>query len=520
MAPSPGGASGTSGGSHTRTWLEGAGIGILLTLGLTWNQLSPTHLDLYHKLLPVTTVVRAIALGQVAACLVGIALIVLLDRLDHAGRTLLWTLLFAGLAARTLSGLMVAQIVDRRGVTPLLAFGAAAAVLLLLWIVRRRWYTATIRGLRVAILLLGFCIIWVLPTLAVAGLAKQPWDQASFQKAMPHGAGPHRRIVWILFDEMSFDQTFAHRWPGLEMPNFDRLREHSIMFSDVQPDGYYTEEVIPSLLLGKPIVAARSTSAGELLYQSGKGGGWAKFDGKASLFADAQRAGWTTGISGDYNPYCRILRGQLDWCRMELIVFGDHLDREKSTWGNFTAPIHAAWARLTHERYEPGSTEAAKFAGMVDSAKRLIADDEVDFAFVHLYLPHPPGVYDRRTGQVKFGGSYIDNLALADRVLGELVATLDQTRSAGETTLVISSDHSWRVGIWRNGMAWTHEDEVASGHGKFDPRPVLMVRLPGQTAGAQIAQPVPLLSMHDMLEQMISGRIDSLEDLKAWEAQR
>ena len=525
MVDRPDRISGESGGVQARMWLEGAGVGILLTLGLTWNQLSPTHLDLYHKLLPITLVLRAITLGLVLACVLGLAVVWALDRLDRSGKTLLWALLFAGLTARTLSGLIVAQVVDRKGVMPLLAFAVAAGVLLLLWVLRRGWYVGAIRGLRFALLLLGFCIFWIVPTLVLADMARQPRDQAAFQKSVAHRNAPHRRIVWLLFDEMSWDQTVAHRWPGIAMPSFDRLRSESVSFSDVQPDGYYTEQVIPSLLLGKPIVDARSTSAGELLYRSAKGGGWAKFDGNATLFADAQRAGWRTGVSGDYNPYCRMLRDQLDWCWMELIVFGNHLDRDKSTWQNFTAPLHAAWARVANEKYEPAPSEAEKFAGMMDAAKRLVADDDIDFAFIHLYLPHPPGIYDRRTGQVKsgqvkFGGSYIDNLALSDRALGELEATLAHTRSAAETTLVVSSDHSWRVGIWRNGMAWTREDEVASAHGRFDPRPMLMVRMPGQTSAAAIARPVPLLAMHAMLEAMIAGRIQTPEELESWAAQQ
>src|SRR5579875_3519393 len=87
---------------QARNWLEGAGIGILLTLGLTWNQLSPTHLDLYHKLLPVTSIVRAITLWLAIACLLGTAVVWLLDKMALTGRrpleALLWGLLFAGLA--------------------------------------------------------------------------------------------------------------------------------------------------------------------------------------------------------------------------------------------------------------------------------------------------------------------------------------------------------------------------------------------------------------------------------------
>ena len=41
---------------------------------------------------------------------------------------------------------------------------------------------------------------------------------------------------------------------------------------------------------------------------------WQAFDAHATLFSDAQRLGWTTGVVGWYNPYCRILAGTLNYC--------------------------------------------------------------------------------------------------------------------------------------------------------------------------------------------------------------
>jgi hypothetical protein len=169
-----------------------------------------------------------------------------------------------------------------------------------------------------------------------------------------------------------------------------------------------------------------------------------------------------------------------------------------------------------HERYEPAPSEAEIFDDMMSSARRLVTDENIDFAFVHLYLPHPPGFYNRKTGRVAIGGSYIDNLALADRSLGDLLRALDATSSAGDTTLVVSSDHSWRVGIWRDAFGWTKEDELASGHGQFDPRPTLIVRFPGESAPVEIARPVPLLAMHAMIERMIDGGIGDPQQLEEW----
>jgi uncharacterized membrane protein len=517
-------------GSRARFVLEAAGAALLLAPGYIWNQLSQTHLDLYHRLLPITSVVRALAIDVIVLWLLAILVLRALEWLAaHSSVSpvdrrsfwlLVWILWLGLLAARTIAGLILAQILAWQQLSAARAFLAMAGLLFALWLINPRIYLLAVRSLRFVVLLFGFSIVWALPMLALAGFAHQPHDVAEFRKPIPAPAAPHRRLVWLLFDELSYDQVFDHRWPALDLSNFDRLRSQSVTFSAMQPDGYYTERIIPSLFLGKPIYDARSTQAGDLLYQSTKGASWQSFDPNATLFADARRAGWTTGISGDYNPYCRMLPNQLDTCAQRLIVFGEHLSRDKSTWQNFTAPVAANLARAQHKPFEPAPSQAQVFANMIDSARSLVTDDTIDFAFVHLYLPHPPGFYDRKTGRVLVGGSYIDNLALADRSLDSLLQALAQTPSASQTTLIVSSDHSWRVGIWRHAFGWTREDELASGHGHFDPRPVLIVRLPGQTSAATVGRAVPLLSMHDMIQQMLAGKMNSSVDLQAWAAQQ
>ena len=77
------------------------------------------------------------------------------------------------------------------------------------------------------------------------------------------------RIVWLLFDELSYDQTFDHRFPGLAMPAFDEFKSKSVVFSNLKPAGYYTDRVIPAFFLGKPVDNIRSGLDGEPMVQSG-----------------------------------------------------------------------------------------------------------------------------------------------------------------------------------------------------------------------------------------------------------
>jgi hypothetical protein len=500
------------------TLLEGAGTGILLTLGLTWDHLSSYHLDLYHRQLPITSVIRAVNIDLLAACLFGILVVWLLHRVDAKNRTLLWALFAAAVAARAVGGLIADELITRQGVTPLRVFLLVFAAGALLWLLKRGWYSMAMRGIQGVLMLLGFCTLWIPAQLLHLGSVHQPQDKLAFSTEVPKQPVPHRRVVWLLFDEASYDQIFDHRQSGLALPNFDRLHEESTTFSDVTPAGYMTEEVLPSLLLGQPVAQIRSTKTGDLLLRGTRQGEWKPFDPDATLFADAQRMHLTTGLVGSFNPYCRLLPRQLNVCWTQLLLFTDHFSGEKSTMQNVFAPVYATVARTFHLPIEHTPTDAEKFHSLMDAAQGLLRNEDIDFAFVHLPVPHPPGLYHRKTGLMAPGGSYIDNLALADQTLGELEATIAKTASAPMTTLIVSSDHSWRVPMWRNAIGWTAEDEHASG-GRFDTRPLLMVQLPGQSQPQTITQPFPALKEHDMIEEFLQSA-PSQTDLNAWIAKQ
>jgi hypothetical protein len=110
-------------------------------------------------------------------------------------------------------------------------------------------------------------------------------------------------------------------------------------------------------------------------------------------------------------------------------------------------------------------------------------------------------------------------MVLADEVVGELLRELNGIPCAGDTTVIVSSDHSWRVPMWRFQPGWTAEEETAS-QGRFDPRPLLMIHFPGQTAGEEITAPTSALLLHEMLEAMLRGQMDSPQELRRWLAGR
>jgi hypothetical protein len=441
----------------------------------------------------------------------------LVEKHDGQGSSLWWVLLGGVIAARTASGLAVAGLIGYRIATPARVFLAACATGLRVWAVKRDWFNAAVRSGRFVLLLLGFAIFWMLPELVYMAVKAEPREVTSYSRTAPQDPGPERRIVWLLFDELSYDQAFEHRQPGIDLPNFDRFASESTSFSNVAPAGHYTELIIPSLLWGRQITQERSDFAGRAAVKTADG--WQEFPDGQTLFADSDRAGMRAGAAGWYIPYCRTYARELDWCE-ELLgspVPGNYSPEKPVMW-NVLAPVSKPLARLTgHRIAQPTTAEehAEQYRTLMGCSRRMIGDEGIGFLFIHLPVPHPGGFYDRRTGKLGANGSYVDNLVLADVALGELIRWIEDSPAASRTTVIVSSDHSWRVGMWKMSPMWTAEDARASQR-RFDPRPVLMVRFPGSADGAKIDVAFLELRTNELIEGVIAGRIGSNTDLQSW----
>jgi membrane-anchored protein YejM (alkaline phosphatase superfamily) len=145
-------------------------------------------------------------------------------------------------------------------------------------------------------------------------------------------------------------------------------------------------------------------------------------------------------------------------------------------------------------------------------AAQLIKNDKLDFVFIHLPVPHPPGFYDRNTHRLCACGNYLDNLVLADDTMGELLKAINQTHEADQTTLIISSDHSWRVPIWEVRTFWTPEEERIS-QGQYDSRAVFLIHFPGQTSAVDVPQTYSEVFEHDIIASMLQNKTNSPDDL-------
>jgi hypothetical protein len=345
------------------------------------------------------------------------------------------------------------------------------------------------------------------------------------------GNRPHPRVIWIVLDELSYQQVYEHRYPGLQLPAFDALAAQSTVFTQTKPAATYTEMAFPALFTGKPVDDVRSSGRGLLSIHDAGTGEWERFEQHGTVFQDALDDGYTTTVAGWYNPYCRILPAVLDHCYWSNLYNVQNGMVSQATlgsnlWGAASELIgYGRAGRLLSRRLHLprqqnllAVEQLADYRHLVAAGDSILKDRAADFVLLHLPIPHPGGIYNRATGQLTTGpATYVDNLALADKYMAHVRSLLEESGQWDSSTVVVMGDHGWRTTfVWETLPGWTKEEENASLGGRYDARPAYLVKLAGQQTGARIEEPFRAVKTRALLDALMTQRIRSADDLEAW----
>ncbi len=324
------------------------------------------------------------------------------------------------------------------------------------------------------------------------------------------------RVVWIIFDELSEAITFANRPPGLELPNFDRLRTESFHATAADSPAGFTVNSIPSLLLGQRVEAAPRGPADLEIQMAGRPE--ASWSSLPNVFDTARGLGFNTALVGWYHPYGRLLNHSLSECFWTAMWLPIEVE-EPSTPESFAASmwdrarlqadafplIHRLPSLAPEIRYRQQTLD--RFEYIRDRAIEVAADPSVGLVFLHLPVPHPPAIYDRARHELTAGGSrgYLDSVALADLTLAALRRHMEETGVWNQTAVLVSSDHSWRISMWRDQREWNQEDETVSPlnsvHVPF------LLKLPGQATGVLYGQSFNTVVSSRIVTAILAGEL-------------
>lgn len=337
------------------------------------------------------------------------------------------------------------------------------------------------------------------------------------------------RVLWVIFDEMSDDVAFAHRPTDLALPEFDRLQSVALSATNAFPPAGRTLQSIPALLTGRLIAAVKPDGPRELLLTYDGQNTSARWSQEPDIFTATRSLGRNAAAVGWYHPYCRVIGDRLTKCFWQPASQAIHPEKLSTTtmmllqesellqllpyMGGVRERIQA---QVTRPDYR--AVHLADYLALVEPAAQIAADPEINLAFVHLPVPHPPYIFDRKSGAWNTKGElgYLDNLALADRTLGQLRTAMERSGTWDETTVLVSSDHWWRTEYWQvRPPIWSRADDPY-GHEKADHRIPFLVKLGGQKTSATYNAPFNTVLTHDLVLEILNGRVATVEQLSAW----
>jgi hypothetical protein len=403
------------------------------------------------------------------------------------------------------------------------------ALLMIILFVMARWGKPLAR---LAAVLLLIASPFVLVTAAQGAWLLYRVQQMSFANTpatppAPSDSARAPRVLWLVLDELDQRLAFAERPGSLPLTQFDRLRSQSLYAPNAYPPGRMTELSMPALFTGRLVARTEPRGSDELLMWYG--------DRKGNI--DEQPRPWTaepgifahargSALIGWFHPYCRVLRGpsQCTWQDGPLLLgavrrdatvaqaMWDQAESTLDTWFGL-ARLGLLPNRLRREREE----DVRDYQALFEAGKRAAVDPAHGFVVIHLPVPHPVGFYDRARGEFRLDGapSYLDNLVLADRTLGELRTAMEQAGMWERTTIIVTSDHWWRADFWRRQPGWTPEDEAAY-DGRLDHRVPLLLRFPFQSLPLVIARPLNTVLLHDLTLAILSGEIADAPAAARW----
>jgi hypothetical protein len=324
-----------------------------------------------------------------------------------------------------------------------------------------------------------------------------------------------RRVVWIILDEFDYRLAFAARPSSLSLPELDQLRSQSIYASNsFPPPGRETAIALPALISGQELSGINPYSPNHLQVLPVGQNHLEEWDAKGTIFSDAALAGKPAAIVGFFNPYCRLIP---DLTSCSTGFESNEIVEQAIRKNGFPGVVSAMEERIRAFPEQIRRSHMEIYKNALAHALVSVGDQHIALIMLHLPIPHPPGIYDRTTSQLSTSAksSYLDNLALADRTLGEIRKAMERSNLWDKTTLIVSGDHGLRESLYRAAPFWTEEDK-SLGAGPIDYRVPFLIKVAGQQDPIQLDFSFNTVITRRLIHEFLNGKLSTGKDVAAW----
>ncbi len=275
------------------------------------------------------------------------------------------------------------------------------------------------------------------------------------------------RVVWIIFDELGDIFSPDAVPPKFKLSEFEKLKKESLMATNATQPGGITLLSIPSLLTGKLVENTKFIGNNDLMliYKNQES---SRFSETPTIFSKVKALGGNTSLVGWHHPYCQVIGQDLSACHWEssnLLEGSEEQTFSSAVFKNFQEMLNFIpfiGFRLFEnvEQDIERKNYISRHSRMVEDSQQSVADSKIDLAMIHLPFPHRQFFYQPETNSFdNKAGNYLDNLALTNKVLGEIRQNMEKAGLWEDTTVIISSDHHWRIRFYKE-KGWGDVDDL------------------------------------------------------------
>jgi len=337
------------------------------------------------------------------------------------------------------------------------------------------------------------------------------------------GSPLSKKIVWIIFDELDYSAFTTARLNNIELPDFDRLINQSLVAQNALPPHYFTLKSIPALLTGKPLRTLRIAAPNDLTLFPLDNSEPFSLRRSDNVFSQLKNAGGKSAIVGWYHPYPRIFQDTASYvywrtvktphcnnffsfatCNLNIFI------RSLLSVPFLVRLFPSLWTAEVVSVYEDRDAQIERNRFLTDKANELIANPNLNLLFFHFSIPHAPNI-----ARVDLDGreTYFNSLEVANDTIKRLRETLEKNNQWDQTVVIVSSDHWWR---FKEAEDFDYLPDERKEAALSDHRVPFIIKFANQKKRIDYQQFFNTIVTKELILNMFNEKIKTPEDFQTW----
>lgn len=278
---------------------------------------------------------------------------------------------------------------------------------------------------------------------------EQPLTPASVDKEISEDYSPRltKKIVLVIFDELGHAALDYAIKKDVDLPEFNRLMNQSLVAQNAFSPAANTKESIPALLTGKLLKVAIPNAPNDITLYPADASNPVSLRESENIISEVEKLGGKTGIIGWYHPYPRIFNEKISYgFWSSFYPSQQNLNILAASYSIFynsllTVPLISRIFLIEKIKQEDSKLQNQRNRFLNQKAGELIINPKLNFLYFHFSIPHHPFLSVRHNSNPE---TYFDSLEVVDDTIKQLRENLEKTDQWDQTTFIVTSDHWWR----------------------------------------------------------------------------